>query len=136
MDHVARLRGGKDIPIDMRIVHWLTHSRGGQIIAAVMLACGIYMVPALPRISSVNPIYIQQVLTLYRARCSVMAIHPAQFKLGVVLLIVGTMLFLAGPIIKFYLGAYQARGDGVQCSQAVGEAIADARDEQLDEETG
>ncbi|EKX37138.1 hypothetical protein GUITHDRAFT_155047 [Guillardia theta CCMP2712] len=126
-DYVARLRGGKDIPIDMQIVHWLTHSRGGQLIAVVMFACGVYMIPALPRIKSVSPIYIRQ------------------FKIGVVLLVAGTLLFLAGPVIKHYLGAWSMgfmplshsimMAGGVFIWAAVGEAIADARDEQLDDET-
>mmetsp|Transcript_9987 Transcript_9987/g.8774 ORF Transcript_9987/g.8774 Transcript_9987/m.8774 type:complete len:222 (+) Transcript_9987:10-675(+) len=127
-DLALRLRGGaKEIPIDMKIFYWLENLGGYYYVVTAMLAGAWYLTPPLPD---------KMVMSDQRW---------LELQWALVALTAGSLMFLAGPIIEGYLGAWSLGGAPISQMiimvavtyiwQAVGETVADARDQQLRAET-
>jgi hypothetical protein len=122
-----RLRGGKNIPLDMKVFYWLQDRQGYFYVISCLLAAAWYMTPPLPE---------QMVMTEQR---------KLELQWASVVMVLAIMLFLAGPLIEGYLGAWSlgfapfahmmAIGAASYMWCAIGETVADARDAQLREET-
>lgn len=122
-----RLRGGKNIPVDMKVFYWLQDRQGYFYVISFLLAAGWYMTPPLPD---------QMVMTEQR---------KLELQWASVVMVLAIMLFLAGPLIEGYLGAWSlgfapfahmmAIGAASYMWCAIGETLADARDAQLRAET-
>ena len=123
-----RLRGGKrDIPVEMQIFHWWDTSPWSWVIIGLAGASFVYVLPGVPKINKLNPVLINEGIV------------------GSALLLVGVMLVLAAPVIQDYLGSWTLGFAPISetivlmgfvlVAHAIGETIAEARDQALEEDT-
>ena len=128
-----RLRGGKDVPIDMAIFYWLENQGGYFYVISLMLAGAWYLMPPLPTALRHNII------------ATITPERKVELQWACVVMALAVLLLLAGPAIEGALGAWTLGFAPIaQCMvigavtymwHSIGETIADARDEQLRQET-
>ena len=124
-----RLRGGgkREIPMDMKMFHWWDTSPWAWVITALCGASFLYILPGLPKITKLNPVLV------------------AEGKIGSVLFVVGSLLLFAAPAIEDLLGWWTLGFAPISetivlmgvvlIAHAIGETIAEARDQALEDDT-
>ncbi len=113
--------------MDMRMFHWWDTSPWSWVITGLCSAAFLYVLPGLPKITKLNPVLV------------------AEAKIGSALLVAGVLLLLAAPAIQDVLGWWTLGFAPISetvilmgvilLAHAIGETIADARDQALEEDT-
>jgi hypothetical protein len=86
---IMRLKGGREIPIDMQIIHWWDTSTSARVLSSFLILLGIYVLPGIPKAEK--------------------NIHPqlrVQGRVGFVIALIGFALVLAGPKLEETWGWY------------------------------
>jgi hypothetical protein len=113
--------------MDMRMFHWWDTSPWSWVITGLCSAGFLYVLPGLPTITKLNPVLV------------------AEAKIGSALLVAGVLLLLAAPAIQDLLGWWTLGFAPISetvilmgvilLAHAIGETIADARDQALEDDT-